>query len=77
MIMVYKMIFVKYFWITMKDRLQIAKKNRRKVGIVFLLLGIFILVGGIYQSFPNLLFIAIILIVFGILLILKVNITFP
>jgi Na+/alanine symporter len=65
----------------MKDRLQIAKKNRPKVGILLLLLGIIILVGGITRIFPvsQLLnpFIAIVLIVFGILLIFEVNITFP
>lgn len=65
----------------MKDRLQIAKKNRSKVGIVLLLLGIIILVGGITRLFPvsqlTNPFIAIVLIVFGILLILKVNVTFP
>ncbi len=65
----------------MKDRLQIAKKNRSKVGIVLLLLGIIILVGGIIRLFPvsQLInpFIGIVLIVFGILLILKVNVTFP
>ena len=65
----------------MKDRLQIAKKNRSIVGIVLLLLGIIILVGGITRSFPvsqlTNPFIGIVLIVFGILLILKVNVTFP
>jgi hypothetical protein len=65
----------------MKDRLQIAKKNRRKVGIILLLLGIIILVGQITQLLPESQltnpFIAIVLLVFGILLILKVNVTFP
>ncbi len=65
----------------MKDRLQIAKKNRRKVGIVLLLLGIIIIIGGITRLFPasqlTNSFFGIVLIVFGILLILKVNVTFP
>ena len=65
----------------MKDRLQIAKKNRRKVGIVLLLFGIILLVGQITQLLPDSQltnpFIALVLIVFGILLILKVNVTFP
>jgi len=64
----------------MKDRLQIAKKNRRKVGIVLLLLGIILLVGGINSPSVSQLtnpFIGIVLIVFGILLVLKLNVTFP
>ena len=67
-------------WIIMKDRLQIAKKNRRKVGIVLLLLGIILLVGGINSPSVSQLtnpFIGIVLIVFGILLVLKLNVTFP
>jgi hypothetical protein len=65
----------------MKDRLQIAKKNRRKVGIILLLLGIIILIGQVTQLLPDSQltnpFIAMVLLVFGILLILKVNVTFP
>lgn len=63
------------------DRLQIAKKYRRIAGIALLLVGIIILVGGMTRLFPASQlanpFIAIVLIVFGILLIFKVNVTFP
>ena len=63
------------------DSLQIAKKHRRIIGIILLLLGILMLAGNMIRLVPvsQLInpFIALVSIVFGILLIFKVNVTFP